>query len=134
MEYLKTGGALFSMKIHFWPIWAKRAQIGPKIIFLNFLSLLKILKSFLGNNLKWKLILLLIFHHQSHIWQNSGSRFMGQNAVNQSSEKHGGWSWFFAPADKRKSFQQIDSITLGVHSQACPKYPKQVYNIFAIKK
>ena len=25
-----------------------------------------------GNNLKWKLILLL-FHHQSHIWQNSSS-------------------------------------------------------------
>ena len=24
----------------------------------------------------------------------------GQNAVNQSLEKHGGWSWFFAPADK----------------------------------
>ena len=88
MEYLKTGRALFSMKIHFWPIWAKRAQIGPKIIFLNFLSLLKILKSFLGNNLKWKLILLLIFHHQSHVWKNSGPRFMGQSAVNQSSEKH----------------------------------------------
>ena len=29
---------------------------------------------FLGNNIKWKLILLLIFHHQSHIWQNPGSR------------------------------------------------------------
>ena len=29
---------------------------------------------FLVYNLKWKLILLLIFHHQSHIWQNSSSR------------------------------------------------------------
>ena len=29
---------------------------------------------FLEDNLKWKLILLLIFHHQSHIWQNSSSR------------------------------------------------------------
>ena len=35
-------------------------------------------------NLKLKLILLLIFLHQSHIWQNSGSRVMGQNAVSQS--------------------------------------------------
>ena len=33
---------------------------------------------FLKKNLKWKLILLLIFHYQSHIWQNSGSRVMGQ--------------------------------------------------------
>ena len=35
-------------------------------------------------------------------------------------------------ADKDESFVQVDSITLGVHSQACPKYPKQqVYRIFA---
>ena len=33
----------------------------------------------------------------------------------------------------KTSFLQIDNITLGVFSQACPKYPKQqVYNIFAI--
>ena len=39
----------------------------------------------------------------------------------------------FLPADKHKSFLQIDSITLGVHGQACPKHPKQqLYNIFAI--
>ena len=37
------------------------------------------------------------------------------------------------PGDKRESFLQLYSITLGVYSQACPKYPKQqVYNIFAI--
>ena len=30
----------------------------------------------------------------------------------------------FLPADKHKSFLQVDNITLGVHSQACPKYPK----------
>ena len=35
----------------------------------------------------------------------------------------------FLPANKHKSFLQVDSITLGVHSQACPKYPK---NKFAI--
>ena len=71
MEYLKTSRALFSMKILFWPIWAKRAQIDRKIKLLNFLkNLLKIQNVFLGNNLKWKLILLLIFHHQSHIASN----------------------------------------------------------------
>ena len=30
----------------------------------------------------------------------------------------------FLPADKHERFLQVDSITLGVHSQACPKYPK----------
>ena len=36
----------------------------------------------------------------------------------------------FLAADKYKSFLQADNITLGVHSQGCPKYPKQqVYNI-----
>ena len=28
----------------------------------------------------------------------------------------------FLPADKRKSFLQVDSITSSVHSQVCPKY------------
>ena len=41
----------------------------------------------------------------------------------------------FLPVDKRKNFLQIDSITLGVHDQACPKHPKQrLYNIFAISQ
>ena len=38
----------------------------------------------------------------------------------------------FLSADKDESFVQVDSITLGVPSQACPKYPKQqAYRIFA---
>ena len=38
----------------------------------------------------------------------------------------------FLPADKHKNFLQIDSITLDVHIQACPKYPRQqVYNTLA---
>ena len=38
----------------------------------------------------------------------------------------------FLSADKDESFVQVDSITLGVRSQAWPKYPKQqVYRIFA---
>ena len=51
-----------------------------------------------------------------------------------SAEKHGVWSCFLS-ADKHKSFLQVDSITLIVGSQACPKYPKQqIYNIFAISQ
>ena len=30
----------------------------------------------------------------------------------------------FLPTDKLECFLQVDSITLGVGSQACPKYPK----------
>ena len=40
----------------------------------------------------------------------------------------------FLPADKQESFLQIDSINFGVHRRTCPKYPKQVQNIFAKKK
>ena len=40
----------------------------------------------------------------------------------------------FLPADKHESFLKIDSITFGLHSRACPRYPKQLHNIFAIKK
>ena len=40
----------------------------------------------------------------------------------------------FLPANKHESFLQVDIITLGLCSQACPKYPKQVYNIFVISK
>ena len=52
-----------------------------------------------------------------------------------SPEKHGG-EVYFLPADKHtKNFLQVDSITLGVYSKVCPKYPKQqVYNIFAISQ
>ena len=39
------------------------------------------------------------------------------------------------PADKHNIFLQIDSITLGVHGQACPKHPRQqLYNIVAISQ
>ena len=41
----------------------------------------------------------------------------------------------FLPADKNKYFLQIDSITLCVDGQACPKHPKQqLYNIFVISQ
>ena len=41
-----------------------------------------------------------------------------------SQEKHGG-EVDFLPANKLEHFLQIDSITSGLHSQVCPKYPKQ---------
>ena len=45
------------------------------------------------------------------------------------------WSRFFLPADKRKRFQQDQSITLKVRSQECPEYPKQqVFNILQYLK
>ena len=37
----------------------------------------------------------------------------------------------FVPANKHESLLQVDSINLGVLSEACPK---QVYNIFAISQ
>ena len=41
----------------------------------------------------------------------------------------------FLPADKHKSFLQVDGITLGEHSHASPKYLEQlVYNVFAISQ
>ena len=70
-------------KIHFCQNSGKKCPKWPQDrffwIFWKILSLV-----FLGNNLKQKLILLLIFEHQFHLWQNSGSRVMGQIAVSQS--------------------------------------------------
>ena len=41
----------------------------------------------------------------------------------------------FLPVDKDNHFLQVDSITLGVHTQTCTKYLKQqFYNIFAISQ
>ena len=51
-----------------------------------------------------------------------------------SPENHGG-EVDFLPANTHENFLQVESITLGWHSQACPKYPKQqVYNIFVISQ
>ena len=41
-----------------------------------------------------------------------------------SPEKHG-VEVVFLPVNKHESFVQVDSITLGMRSQACPKYSKQ---------
>ena len=94
LEYLKTGRALFSMEIHFWPNLSKKGLNWTENVF--WISWKNYSLVFLENNLKLKLILLLIFHHQSHIWENSGSQVMNQNTDSQSSEKHGEWSWVFA--------------------------------------
>ena len=70
MEYLKTEITIFSGK-------SKCRQKGPKADFLDFFKILSIF--FRRNNLSWKIILLLIFHQQSHIWQNCGS--LGQAKI-----------------------------------------------------
>ena len=41
------------------------------------------------------------------------------------SSKAWGMKLIFLPANKHKGFLQVDSITLSLFSQACPKYPKQ---------
>ena len=73
LENLKTGkSSLLRENSFFAQVWVKRVQNGPKIgFFWDFLKKLSFV--FLGNNLKWKIILLL-FHHQSHIWQNCSSQ------------------------------------------------------------
>ena len=40
----------------------------------------------------------------------------------------------FLSANEHESFLQVESITLGLRSQACPKYAKQVYNNFVISQ
>ena len=41
----------------------------------------------------------------------------------------------FLPADKHKSFLQVDGITVGVHSQACPKSQNNKFTkVFVIFK
>ena len=65
-DFLHDGENFFPEKSIFVQIWAKRTQNRVFWIFWKILSLL-----FPGNNVKWKLTLLLIVHHQSCIWQNS---------------------------------------------------------------
>ena len=62
--------------------WRKGPNMVPKQFFFIFWKIL--LLGFPKNNLKWKLILLLIFHYESHILENSDWRVIGQNAVSQS--------------------------------------------------
>ena len=47
------------------------------------------------------------------------------SSYGQKCRKAGGMKLIFC-LQINKRFLQIDSIPLGLHSQACPKYPKQV--------
>ena len=60
---------LFSWKFIFAQIWVKRTQNTVFWIFWKILSLV-----LPRNNPNWKLMRLLIFHYQFHIWQNSGQK------------------------------------------------------------
>ena len=70
LEYSKTNRAFFSRKISFCQIFGKRTQNGPKISFFwMFWKILSLV--FLGNNWKWKQILLLInllFHNNLYCY------------------------------------------------------------------
>ena len=83
-EYLKTSSLFFQENLFFPKFGRKGSKMYPKyrVFCLHFLK--NFVSVFIFFDLKWKLILLLIFHNQSHIWQNSGSSAMGQNAVSQS--------------------------------------------------
>ena len=95
LEYLKTGRGFFlPRKFIFAQIWAKRAKNGSKIYFFWIFLKNPVILVLPWNSLKWKLILLK-FHHQSYIWQNSGSQVMGENAVGQH-QRSEWWSLFLA--------------------------------------
>ena len=99
----KFAELFFSRKIHFCPNFdkkgLKRTRNSFFWIFLKMLSLL-----LFGSNLNWELMLLLMFHYQSNIWQNSGSLVMSQNALGQS--------------NKNLSVLQVNTIILGVTRHA----------------
>ena len=157
----KFAELFFSRKIHFCPNFdkkgLKRTRNSFFWIFLKMLSLL-----LFGSNLNWELMLLLMFHYQFNIWQNSGSLVMSQNALGQSNKnlsvlqvntiilgvtrhaqntqnKNFVYLHYlqkskrdvvdFSPADKHEVSLQFNSNTLGVRSQACPKYPSK-FTIF----
>ena len=81
---LKNWQSTFSRKIHFSPNLGKNCPKWHQNKVFGFFE--KFCDRFPRNDLKWKLVLLLIFHHKSecHIWKNSSSRVMGRNAVDQS--------------------------------------------------
>ena len=112
-----------SHKKQLWSNLSKRSQIDPKVFFLGgggggggwkILSLV-----FLGINLKWKLILLLMFHHQSHIWRNSGSQVMGQKCWQPIFRKAWKMKFSFCLQINTKVFYKfIVSLFLGIAEHA----------------
>ena len=95
MEYLKTRRALFSMKFIFDQIWAKRAQISPKIhLFGFFQKFIENLKSF---SWKWPKMKANIVDISPPIPYSAKFLFSiyGPKCWQPVFRKHGGWSWFF---------------------------------------
>ena len=89
----------------------------------------------LGNNLKWKLILLLIFNTNPmsgkalgfQLWAQmlSANKMTGFFKMSYLKEEVND-ELYFLHVDKHWSVLQVDTIILVVYNQACPKYPKQV--------
>ena len=126
---MKTDRDLLSKKVHFWPNLGQKDPKWPQNrVCLDFWKILSL--GFLGNNLKWKLILLLMLHHQCHIWQNSWFQVMDQMlSANQIArffkthylKKEVNDETCFWLADKHRSLLQVDTVILTVRSQTCPK-------------
>ena len=71
LEYSKTLRTLYSRKILFPPNLGKNCSTWlQNMLFFYFRKTFAI--SFPGNNLKWKLLLLLTCHYQSNVWQVMG--------------------------------------------------------------
>ena len=113
MEYLKTLLHKNSFLTKFEQKEPKLAQTYFGGIFWNIMSLV-----FLAINLKWKLILLLILHHQSHIcWYcttittNSSSWITFQDAGSQSSKKTQRMKLiFWLQINRKVSYKFIESL------------------------
>ena len=90
---------------------------------------------FLGNNLKWKLILLSIFQHQSHSAKALGLHLWAKMlSANKTTIFFKMWylneevndELYFWHAEKHRSFLKVDTIILVMYNKTCPIYPKQV--------
>ena len=80
----------------------------------------------------YKMIVLLWVYVARHVQSTQSSKFAMSFQYVQKSMRD---EVDFVPADNHERFLQGDSITLGVHSQACSKYPKQqICNIFPISQ
>ena len=120
LQYLRTGITFFSRRIHFPTFVQKGPKLPQNRVFWTIWKILPLI--FPGNNLKWKLILLLIFHNQSHIWQNSVEFRAKMLLANQIagffkmiSRKKWLMKFIFWHVDKYWSFLQVD-IILGMRS------------------
>ena len=81
-KYWKTDSRFFQENSFLPKFGQKGPRMAPQNRVLDFFLKNFVLLVLLENNVKWKLILFLIFHE--HIWQIFGSQVIGENAASQS--------------------------------------------------